>query len=224
MQASYEHMMPQTIPLIRPRPEFPHVVCRRFLLSDSLGGERVLDVGCGHGELMRELLSLGCAVVGTEVTPQLIDSGRAAGLDVRPGPAEKLPFENNSFDRLQCSVVLPYTDERQAVAEWARVLKPGGTVYASYHGIGYALHQILRSKTLRPRIYGMRTLLNTWCYWTTGRRLPGFLGDSLCQGMKRLSVYYRSSGLQLERELVVASVAGYPRFLCHQLRKRQSCD
>lgn len=168
---------------------------------------------------MQELTRIGCHVVGTELGSQLIDSGLAEGLDVRPGLAEKLPFENNSFDRVLCSVVVPYTDERRAVSEWARVIKPGGRVLASYHGVGYALHQILRTKNFRGRFYGIRTLLNTYCYWTTGRRLPGFLGDSLCQGMKRLSVYYRSSGLELERQLVVDSIGNYPRFLCHQLRK-----
>jgi len=168
---------------------------------------------------MQELTRIGCRVVGTEIGTQLIDSGLAEGLDVRSGLAEDLPFENNSFDRVLCSVVLPYTDERRAVSEWARVIKPGGRVFASYHGVGYALRQIFRPKNIPMHVYGMRTLLNTYCYWATGRRLPGFLGDSLCQGKKQLGAYYRSSGLELERELVVDSFGNYPHFLCHQLRK-----
>lgn len=208
----------------RPRCELPHVVCRRFLVSDAVPGERVLDVGCGRGELMKEFASIGCVVSGTEIGPQLIDLGLAKGLDVRRGPAENLPFESNSFDRVLCSVVLPYTDEPRAVAEWARVIKPGGRIFASYHGVGYALHQIFRPKKFHKRIYGARTLLNTWSYWVTGQRLPGFLGNSLCQGKKQLDTYYNSSGLELERELVVDTFASYPRFLCHQLRKPLTSD
>jgi SAM-dependent methyltransferase len=166
---------------------------------------------------MKEFIRIGCSVVGTEIAPQLIDLARAEGRDVRRGFAEDLPFENSSFDRVLCSVVVPYTDERKTVSEWARVIKPGGRIYASYHGIGYPLYQIAWTKG--HRIHGMRTLLNACCYWVTGRRLPGLLGDSLCQSSRRLGRYYNDLGLELDRELVVAPFVSYPRFLCHQLRK-----
>ena len=63
--------------------EFPHVTCRRFLMSHLVTGETVLDIGCGRGELMREQLLAGCTVVGTEIDRQLVDAGLAAGLDIR---------------------------------------------------------------------------------------------------------------------------------------------
>jgi SAM-dependent methyltransferase len=199
--------------------EPPHLICRRFLLGDAVAGERVLDVGCGEGQLVKALIGLGCAVVATEIQPSLVAAGLAGGLDVRSGRAEALPFEDNSFDRVLCSVVVPYTDERLAVSELARVVKPGGQVQATYHGVGYALQQIVLSNRIAVRLFGARTLLNTYYYWATGRRLPGFWGDTLCQGTKRLASYYRPLGVIVERELIVDSVGKYPRFICHQLRK-----
>ncbi len=199
--------------------EYPHIVCRRFLLSDLVGGQRMLDVGCGDGELMTESAQAGYIVSGTEVDAQLIESAQARGLDVRHGPAEALPFPKHSFDRLQCSVVLPYTDEQQAIREWARVLKPGGSAYASFHGLGYAIHQIIHGPRLGIKFFGARSLLNTYFYWMTHRRLPGFWGDTLCQSQRRLRHYYSRCGLVLARELVVETALGYPRFLCHQLHK-----
>lgn len=197
----------------------PHIACRRFLLCDPIPGEHILDVGCGNGDLIQEQLRIPGTVIGTEIEPQLVAAGRAQGLDVRFGFAENLPFEDNSFDRLLCSVVVPYTDERKAISEFARVLKPGGRIHATYHGLGYALHQIFRARQLRVRAYGFRTLLNTYSYWITGRRLPGKLGDAQCQSVRRLAAYYVSARLELQQELVVATFGNYPRFLCHDLRK-----
>src|SRR6266567_802297 len=88
--------------------EPPYVVCRRFLTSGARSGELTLDVGCGSGDLMAELSKLGCKVVGTEIDPALIDACCARGLDVREGKAESLPFAGESYDRIVCSVVVPY--------------------------------------------------------------------------------------------------------------------
>ena len=56
-------------------------------------------------------------------------------------------------------------------------------------------------------------------YDWTGRRLPGFLGDTLCQRSSSLRSIYDACGLTLEREEVIETVAGAPRFLGHRLRK-----
>ncbi|HLJ57940.1 MAG TPA: class I SAM-dependent methyltransferase [Chthonomonadaceae bacterium] len=210
---------PQSLLGATPLSEPPFVLCRRFLTSGAQGGQRTLDVGCGQGDLCIELAALGCDVVGVEIDEALVAGCRARGIEAVRGAAEQLPFPDASFDRIVCSVVVPYTDERKAIAEWARLLRPGGTVYATYHGLGYGLDYLLRGDRLKTRVYGARMLANTLCYGLSGRRLPGFLGDTLCQTRGRLRRFYRRHGLTLERETVASAFLGQPQFLCHRLGK-----
>ncbi len=182
-------------------------------------GARVLDVGCGGGEQLRALKQAGLDAVGGEPSQNLVSRLVAEGLDARCGVAEHLPVEDRAFDGLLCKVVLPYTDERKAIAEWGRVLRPNATVWASYHGAGYYLRYLRDGQGLPDRIYATRSLVNGWWYSATGRRLPGFIGDTLYQSARRLSSYYRESGLVLEREWPSPRYGGKPAFIYHQLRR-----
>jgi SAM-dependent methyltransferase len=200
-------------------PLSPAAQCRRFLTQHLHQGEHVLDIGCGTGELLREYLAGDCEVVGLEIDDALVLRHRAAGLDVRLGRAEELPFADASFDRILCSVVVPYTDEQRTVAEWSRVLRPGGIVLATYHGLGYGLRYLCRGESLWQRVYGGRMLLNTLSFRATRRRLPGFLGDTLCQSSARLVRQYRAAGLELQQERVFDRFGGLPRFFGHRIDK-----
>lgn len=182
-------------------------------------GALVLDVGCGEGEQLRALRTAGCVAMGVEPSPLLANGLRKAGYEVVVGKAEALPVEGASVDGIVCKVVLPYTDERRAVSEWARVLRPGGRVRACYHGMGYYLSYLLNGETLAQRFYGGRTLLNTAFYCTTGRRLPGWVGDTLFQSRRRLLRYYESCGLELEEEWLSRRCFGSPVFIYHVLAK-----
>ena len=115
-------------------------------------GSRVLDVGCGAGEQLASLRRAGIEAVGVEPSRELVESLVAAGFDARRGFAEQLPVEDRSFDGLICKVVLPYTDERRAIAEWSRVLRPNATVRASYHGAGYYLRYLFDGTGVAERI------------------------------------------------------------------------
>jgi ubiquinone/menaquinone biosynthesis C-methylase UbiE len=185
-------------------------------------GLHVLDIGCGDGDLMSELASRGCSVFGVEIDGSLVEACRASGLEVFEGRAEDLPIANASVDAIVCSVVLPYTDERQAVAEWARVLKPGGAANVTFHGLGYGLTYLLKGNNLRRRIYGLRMLVNTLLYQLFSRRLAGRFGDTLCQTTRRMRSYYRSHGLILERVHVAETMMGFPRYLCHRVIKHRA--
>jgi SAM-dependent methyltransferase len=200
-----------------PRPL--NALCREFLLGGLPANAPVLDVGCGTGELMGALSGNGHPVLGVEIDPALVAHCRNAGLEVIEGQAEHLPFPDASVDAIVCSVVLPYTDERLAVAEWARVLKPGGVVNVTCHGIGYGLNYLIRGHGLRKRIYGLRMLVNSAAYASLQRRLPGFMGDTLCQTSRRLRRYYSAHGLELLQEEVFGKTLGMPQFLCHRLRR-----
>lgn len=182
-------------------------------------GSLVVDVGCGEGEQLGALRTAGCVPVGVEPSPLLASALRNAGYEVVVGKAEALPVEAASVDGIVCKVVLPYTDERRAVSEWARVLRPGGRVRACYHGMGYYLSYLLNGETLAQRFYGGRALLNTALYCMTGRRLPGWIGDTLFQSRRRLLGYYESCGLGLEVEWLSRRFFGSPVFIYNVLVK-----
>lgn len=194
-----------------------------FLLDDFsfatfAHGARVLDVGCGGGEQLRALQRAGYDPVGVEPSAEMVDRLVAEGFDVRRGVAEALPVEDRSFDGLVCKVVLPYTDERRAIGQWARVLRRGARVHASYHGAGYYLRYLIEGPGLALRAYATRSLANTWGYALTGRRIPGWIGDTLYQSASRLGRYYKENGFVLERAWPSPRYAGKPVFIYHDLR------
>jgi SAM-dependent methyltransferase len=190
-----------------------------FSLIEFPGDSLVVDVGCCEGRHLIKLRARGCRVVGVEPDPARIAECHARGFDVRQGFAEHLPLDDRCCDGVVCSVVLPLTDERAAVAEWARVLRPGGEVRASYHGFGYPLHQLLKGPSLATRFYGLRTMINTWFYRLTGRRLPGWFGDTLYQASRRMDRYYRELGFVRVAENAGKSFCGFPVFIFHHLRR-----
>lgn len=181
---------------------------------------RVLDVGCGRGRHLKALAARGFCITGVECDEQAVQSLAGDGFDVVVGRAEHLPFPNRSFDAIVCSVVVPYTDERRVIAEWGRVLRSGGQVRASYHGVGYALKQLLAGPGYRTRLYGGRTIANGCIYRLTGRRLPGFWGDTLYQSPTRLASYYERAQLTLAAEYVRPGLGGLREIFFHHLHKQ----
>jgi len=108
---------------------------RRFLVSrvEAGPGDEVLDVATGTGAVARELLrQKGCAVVGVDQSPEMLAVAREdlpATVKLVEASAERLPFEDASFDALTVTYLLRYVDEPGAtLAELARVVRPGGTV------------------------------------------------------------------------------------------------
>jgi 2-polyprenyl-3-methyl-5-hydroxy-6-metoxy-1,4-benzoquinol methylase len=90
-------------------------------------GARVLDAGCGMGDMLLRLG--GYDAVGIDLSTDYVQVGRERGLDVRVGRIEKLPWPREHFDMVICTDVLEHVlDLNKAVRELLRVLKPGGTM------------------------------------------------------------------------------------------------
>lgn len=199
--------------------EWAGYVNEEFAFAAYPTGARVLDLGFGAGEQMQRLLTTGCRAIGIESHPVLAARARSRGLAVCRGVAEALPFPSTSFDGVICKVVVPYTDERLAVREIARVLRPGGIARVSYHGVGYFLRYLLTDPWWKLRVYGARTIANTCVYAMSGRRLPGFWGDTLYQSERRLRRYYQSSRLELIDAPRSVRFLNTPVFIYHVLRR-----
>jgi SAM-dependent methyltransferase len=94
---------------------------------------RVLDLGCGLGELgERFAKQLGAHVCAVDLSERMVELARSHGLDAQVADAEQLPFENDSFDCVFAGWVLYHVPGlEQAVAEIARVLERDGTLVAT---------------------------------------------------------------------------------------------
>jgi SAM-dependent methyltransferase len=93
---------------------------------------RVLEVGGGEGELAERILhELGAEVVAVDQSGRMVEIQRAKGIDAHVGDAVALPFADGEFDVAVAAWMLYHVpDLERAVAELARVLRPGGRLVA----------------------------------------------------------------------------------------------
>lgn len=105
--------------------------------------ERILDVGCGTGNLTRALLerlSPEGRITAIDIAPRMIAAARRKIRDPRVewrvADVRDLALPDSSFDRVICFSAWPHIDDREAAAaEILRVLKPGGTLHI-WHAAG----------------------------------------------------------------------------------------
>ena len=101
---------------------------------DATPDARVLDVATGTGLVARALKRrYRCRVVGLDQSEDMLSRARplvgSVYEDVVRGEAERLPFEDGSFDALTFTYLLRYVDDPAAtMRELARVVRPGGRV------------------------------------------------------------------------------------------------
>jgi ubiquinone/menaquinone biosynthesis C-methylase UbiE len=99
------------------------------------GGERVLDVAAGTGNVAIPAAEAGGRVVASDLTPEHFEAGRreaaARGLELEwvEADAQALPFGDGEFDVVTSSLGAIFAPDHRAVAdELLRVCRPGGTV------------------------------------------------------------------------------------------------
>jgi SAM-dependent methyltransferase len=104
----------------------------RLAILDALAlgpDDRLLDVGCGGGLLLRDALAAGAAATGLDHSAEMVALARerAPGAEVVLGSAERLPFGDGSFTAVAMSIVFFFLpDPVAALSECRRVLAPGG--------------------------------------------------------------------------------------------------
>ena len=99
-------------------------------------GERILDLGCGDGQLTAKIAASGAKVVGVDASPAMVEAARARGLDARVCNAESLPF-SSEFDAVFSNAALHWVQNQDAmIAGVKRSLKPSGRFVAEMGGHG----------------------------------------------------------------------------------------
>nr|WP_042183144.1 class I SAM-dependent methyltransferase [Kibdelosporangium sp. MJ126-NF4]CEL15382.1 methyltransferase [Kibdelosporangium sp. MJ126-NF4]CTQ95579.1 methyltransferase [Kibdelosporangium sp. MJ126-NF4] len=116
---------------------FPYVADVGQLLVDyarPAAGARVLDVGAGRGAVARAALAIGCRVTAVDASAGMVErlARDYPAIDARQMDAGRLDFPDGSFDLVTAGfVVQVLPDPDVALAEFRRVLAPGGTLALS---------------------------------------------------------------------------------------------
>jgi len=126
----------------------------RLVPFDAVGGQRVLEVGCGAGVDLVRFARGGARVTGVDVAESAVRLARAnfrqQGLDawLLVADGAHLPFPDASFDLVHAHGVVQYAaDDRSIVEECRRVVRPGGQVIVQvYNRISWlnALSKVMR--------------------------------------------------------------------------------
>ena len=167
-------------------------------LNINATGKRALDVGCGPGNLLVALSTdTPELLVGVDVDAIFLAFGSSQiGKLIEPPSAipallraslPTLPFADETFDLVTCFLVMPHVpDDRAALTELTRVLKPGGTLAISGHGLGFPLRYLKRFR-LKP----LQMYLASLIYGCTGKKwIRNTLQNDrkMCDILKRLGV------------------------------------
>lgn len=166
---------------------------------------RVLDVACGIGTTARLMArEFGLGVVGLDASATNV--ARAEGLSrvesvgFVTGDAAALPFPDESFDAVVCEcAVSTFADQPRGVAEFARVLKPGGVV---------GITDMVVEGELPEDIAGV---IAPWTCLTAARTVVGYQSLFLSAGLRVVEYADESSSLRklvadLKRKLLVAGL------------------
>jgi trans-aconitate methyltransferase len=104
---------------------------------NAQSGERVLDLGCGDGQLTERLVATGARVQGVDASPQMVAAARGRGLEADQANAESLPYADAAFDAVFSNAALHWVRNQDAMlAQVHRVLRPGGRFVAEMGGHG----------------------------------------------------------------------------------------
>lgn len=112
--------------------DFEEPIVREVL--DGLPPATALDAACGTGRYAEYLAAAGHRVIGVDGSPEMLDlaRGRVPGAEFRLGDLHGLPVPDDTVDVLVCALALAHLPGlEQAMAEFARVLRPGGHLVVS---------------------------------------------------------------------------------------------
>lgn len=99
-------------------------------------GERILDLGCGDGELAEVLMGLGCDVTGVDSSASLVEAAKGRGVNAHLGDARKIDYHAH-FDAVFSNAALHWMPEQAILSQRVfRALKPGGRFVAEMGGDG----------------------------------------------------------------------------------------
>ena len=160
-------------------------------LAASTKPSSVLDVGCAEGFVLSRIQKYADSCTGIDMDKSALSRGKELypSLVFREGNAEKLPFEDNSFDLVVCTEVMEHLENPAAVLQEIKRVSRKWVLLSVPHEPWFCLANFLRGKNVR-RLGNDPEHINHW----TGR------------GLQRLA---RKNGLEVEK-----AVHRFPWQLC----------
>jgi SAM-dependent methyltransferase len=164
-------------------------------LVDACGigpGDRVLDVATGTGNAAIPAAQRGAHVVASDLTPELLDTGRSLAdpeLDIEwvTADAEQLPFESESFDVVMSSIGVMFAPHHQAAAdELVRVCRPGGTIGLLSWTPDGMLGALFR--TMKPFVAAPPPGVQSPPLWGSAEHLAELFGERVMFGTMRRDI------------------------------------
>jgi ubiquinone/menaquinone biosynthesis C-methylase UbiE len=158
-------------------------------------GSKILDAGCGPGEMAAKLMQRGYEVWGLDIAEAMVRRARErCGVNrFRVGDIERIPFPDNTFDGVVCLGVLEYLDtDAKALREIERVLKPGGMAVVSTPNAICPLYQMDRIIAAAESLYAFAK------HRLRGKPVPARPANF---GVDRRHKYHRGSWLRLLRSV-----------------------
>jgi ubiquinone/menaquinone biosynthesis C-methylase UbiE len=180
---------------------------RRFLRFVPIrDGQRVLEVGCGSGVVMRDLATLvgpKGAVVGVDSSRSMMSAARALArthplrrrMRWRVASGAALPFAAGRFDAtLAVTVLLHVADPRAVVREMVRVTRPGGRVAVQDQDFGTVAVTHPERELTERIMWGVATRMYEEPH--SGRRLPALLRAAGLEDVRLLADVYQDTTLE----------------------------
>ncbi len=171
-------------------------------------GERVLDLGCGTGDLTRQIAERGTAVVGLDASSEMVSEAQrkhaaGSGLEFRVGDGQELAFDAE-FDAVFSNATLHWMPRADDVARGvARALKPGGRFVAEFGGARCV-------QTVRTAVAAALAELGVEGYATPSWFFPSVPAYAAC--LERAGLWVRSA-LWFERPTLLAGADGMESWL-----------
>ena len=125
---SIDHLMPTQL-------ETKNRIINGILCVDGVTDPtdlRVLDVGCGTGNLVYALQNEGVTTYGVDRERECVIKGREKGVEnLRTGNVHELPYEDGFFDIVHASALFELSMDAEAAGELSRMVRPGGLLVTS---------------------------------------------------------------------------------------------
>lgn len=154
------------------RGKYPDIYRRHQYMLEMMEGlqGRALEVGCGSGEMLCELLNRNFEVVGMDIAMGMLKASKALTeeefstkkVSLLLGDIENLSFHDQSFDIIIAAGVIEYLDsDKKTFPEFFRLLKPGGILILSVRNKLNLSRLITTTRDLLSSIPGIGKLINS---------------------------------------------------------------